>query len=69
MKTRARNFSTTDFTGLAFSHGKGSKRRFHASRINPKRRVLEYVPVPLYVRVLHRQKVELLAFRHEPDRD
>ena len=38
-------------------------------RINPNPRVLEYVPIPLRVRALHRQEVELLVFQHEPDRD
>ena len=47
----------------------GSEPRLHASRINPNRRILENVLVPLRVRALHGQEIELLAFQHEPNRD
>jgi hypothetical protein len=42
---------------------------FRAPRINPNRRVLEHVFVPLRVGALNGQEVELFAFQHEPDWD
>ena len=46
-------------------HGPNFRRG--ASRINPNRPVPEHVPVPLSVRALNREEVELFAFQNEPD--
>src|SRR5713101_3108235 len=43
--------------------------RLHSPRINLNRWVLKHILVPLRVRALHGQEVELLAFQDEPDRD
>src|ERR1035438_1970211 len=40
-----------------------------ASRINPNRRILQDVLIPLRPRAVHGQKIQTLAFQHEPDRD
>ena len=40
---------------------------FNASCVNPNRRVFDHVSVPLRVRTLDRQEVQLLSFRHEPN--
>src|SRR5882762_2619655 len=54
---------------LRSSYGSGSEFRCHASRIDANRGVLEHVLVPLRFRALHGQKVNLLTFQDEPDRD
>ena len=41
----------------------------HAPHAIENRRVLEHVLVPLRVRALHGQEVELVPFQNEPDRD
>src|ERR1700688_1926726 len=43
--------------------------RLRVPRINPDRRVLEHVLVPLRLRALHWQEVDLFPFQHEPDWD
>jgi hypothetical protein len=57
------------FHHLGISDGNGSEFRFHASRINPNRRILEQVLEPLRVGAAHGQQRELFAFQHEPDRN
>jgi hypothetical protein len=56
-----------DSLGIGYRHY--PEFRLHASRINPNRRVGKYVPVPLCLRALHGEQVQLLAFEHEPDGD
>ena len=48
------------FGGIGGLARNGSELYLHASRINPNRRVLEHVLVPLGVRALHGQQVEIL---------
>ena len=51
---------------LRISYGGGPEFRFHASRINPNRRVLQHISVPLGVGAAHWEQVQLLTFQHEP---
>jgi hypothetical protein len=43
--------------------------RLSAQRINSNRWVLEHVPIPLRIRAVHRQQVELIAIQNKPDRN
>jgi len=51
------------------SHRDSLEPRLRAPRINANLRVPERVLLPLRVRALHGEKVELLSFQHEPDRN
>ena len=55
--------------GFGVSQWNRSEFPLRARCINPNLRVLEQVPVPLRLGTKHRQKVNGLAFWHEPDRN
>ncbi|MFZ0288193.1 MAG: hypothetical protein WBV26_11825 [Candidatus Sulfotelmatobacter sp.] len=58
---RPSEFLDHGFDSVGTSHGRGSERCVHPSGINPNRRVLEHVLVPLRLRTLHWQNVELIS--------
>ncbi|MGB7821345.1 MAG: hypothetical protein WBL22_04040, partial [Candidatus Sulfotelmatobacter sp.] len=58
---RPSEFLDHGFDSVGTSHRRGSERCVHPSGINPNRRVLEHVLVPLRLRTLHWQNVELIS--------